>query len=105
MLLFCTGRAAGITTRESFSLRLAASNETTESKDDAEDTEEDLENANGEDVMELSESFNISGLDVIEEDSDELLVMLGRTEGADSIAFSPPSLIEHFLGKRCLGLQ
>lgn len=94
VLLFCTGRVAGVTTR--FSPRLVASNEVTESKDDAEDTEEDLENANGEEVVEVSESFRVSGLDVIEEDSDEHLVMLGRT---DSIDLSPPGLIGRFLGK------
>jgi len=88
VLLFCTGRGAGDTTRKRFSLRLATSNETIESKDDAEDTEEDLEKGNGDEVVE-SESLSVSGLDVIEEDREELLVMLGWTE-------APPSL---FLGK------
>ena len=95
VLLFCVGRVAGVTTR--FSPRLVASDEVIESKDDAEDTEEDLENAKGEEVVEVSESFSVSGLDVMEEDSDEHLVMLGRTEGAGSIDFSPPGLVKRFL--------
>lgn len=51
--------------------RLAPSREPTESKDDAEDIDDDLEKANGDDVADESESFIVSGLEVIEQDKDD----------------------------------
>jgi hypothetical protein len=57
------------------------STETTNSKEEAEDIDEDLENANGEEEVEEvdveeSESLRVSGLDVIEQDKDVLFVSI-----------------------------
>ena len=94
---------AGEITWEVLLHRLLASREPTESKDDAEDMDDDLEKANGEDDVDESESFRVSGLDVIEQDKEERRVdeehMADRTADDSRRAFSPPDLAKHFFDK------
>lgn len=99
----CPGRAAGEMTREVLLHRLPLSKEPTESNDDAEDMDDDLENANGEDVVDESESFMVSGLDVIEQDKEErLLNIVHRTADDGGRAFSPLDFTGHFLDKKAI---
>ena len=51
-----------------------------ESIEDADEIDEDLEKPNGEEEVEESESLMVSGLDVIEHDSDERRVRVDRTK-------------------------
>lgn len=96
LLLRCPRAVAGEITLMPLLQRLPVSIDPTESNDDAEEMEDDLEKAKGEDVADESESFKVSGLDVIEHDKDVRLDNIVDLAAHCDKVFSPLDLPVHF---------